>query len=139
MYSLWQSIDHQERGKAPPQAFFVPASKNSSGKPLIAVTELDPTLSYEQKIAQAVRLAAHTVHEFEHYLHSQEISFTSREQILRGEMRAWLEEFFYLMYQGDLTEWNRIEARSPYGFGIYLRNLIDKDYIEGPRDLVFRR
>ncbi|MCE9625830.1 MAG: hypothetical protein K8R69_10340 [Deltaproteobacteria bacterium] len=130
--NLWRGLPHGERDKEPPQAIFVPAHKNPGRRPLIAVTELDPNLTFDQKILRAISLAAITVHEFEHYLHAD------LDNVMISEMRSWLEETYFLMHHGELGPWYEMQETAPYGFGIYLRNLVDKDYLEGPRDVVFQ-
>jgi hypothetical protein len=117
-------------------AFYAPAIKNPDGVPLIVVQRQNPKLSPGQKVADAASLAAIVVHEFQHYLDSQTHSYFEPMERLRSEMRAWLEEIAFMVENGVMHEWNKVEPQSPYGFGVHLRNLIDKDYIEGPRDLV---
>ncbi len=139
MEALWQANKSAKNSDPAPDGIFIPGSRRDTGRPLIAIKELDPKLSREAKIARAVYLAAFTVHEFEHYRHHQELQFTQREEMLVGEMRAWLEENFYLLTQGETGEWDKASELSPYGFGIYLRNMIDRDYVRGPRDLMVGR
>lgn len=134
---IFDSLNNNEnRGKPVPTAFFATAAKNPEGVPLIVVQRQNPDLPLAQKVADAASLAAIVVHEFQHYLDSQSNSYFEPMERLRSEMRAWLEEFAFLVENGMMDEWNKVEPQSPYGFGVHLRNLIDRDYIEGPRDLV---
>lgn len=137
MDQLWKEKEGDKRFAEAPDGIFLPAADRPEGRPTIAVVQLDPALPREEKVAQAITLAAYTVHEGEHFFHFPELSFKKRSQFLRGEMRAWLEENFYLLFQGETGVWEKAKVLSPQGFGIYLRNLIDRDYLEGPRDLVW--
>lgn len=121
-------LDSSSKGEPPPQAFYVPAKKSPHGRPIIVVEALDPQLSRDMKIWQSIFLPARVVHEFEHHLHRD-----IYDDVFHSEMRAWLEETYFLMYNGELRDWREMQETSPYGFGVYLRNLVDKNYIEGPR------
>ncbi len=133
MRELWKNLPHDEQDKEPPEGLFVPAEKSPSRKPLIAITALDPDLTRDQKIVRSIALAALVVHEFEHYLHRGELN-----NVHLSEMRAWLEEYLFMMQNGQLALWHEMQETTPYGFGVYLRSLVDKDYIEGPRDVPIR-
>ncbi|HKX13348.1 MAG TPA: hypothetical protein VJP40_09360 [bacterium] len=135
--AIYDSLRNNEnRGKPVPVAFYAPAVKNPEGVPLIVVQRQNPALPLSQRVADAASLAAIVVHEFQHYLDSQTHSYFEPMERLRSEMRAWLEEIAFMVENGVMDEWNKVEPQSPYGFGVHLRNLIDRDYIEGPRDLV---
>lgn len=134
---IFDSLNNNENsGRPVPTAFFATAAKNPEGVPLIVVQRQNPGLSAAQKVADAASLAAIVVHEFQHYLDSQKNSYYEPMERLRSEMRAWLEEVAFMVENGVMDQWNKVEPQSPYGFGVHLRNLIDRDYIEGPRDLV---
>lgn len=139
MTELWLEKGGSKKFPEVPSGIFLPPDKSNTGKPYIAIQELDPELSRKDKIARAVYLAAFTVHEFEHALHYLQLDFKFRRSLLLGEMRAWLEENFYLLLQGEDSEWEEATRVSPQGFAMYLRNLVDRDYIQGPRDLVMAR
>ncbi len=121
-----------------PEGIFLPPHRSPSGRPFIGILEIDPNFSREKKISDALNLAAITVHEFEHFLHHRNLGPFTQSAQMRSEMRAWLEEYFYLLQQGETLEWNRSLNRSPEGFGVYLRKLIDLSYLKGPKDLVIR-
>ncbi len=131
---LWRTLPHDEQDREPPTGLFVPANKSPSGKPLIVISKLEPELTRDQKIVRAITLPALVVHEFEHYLHRSELT-----NVHLSEMRAWLEEYLFMMQNGNLGSWHEMQETTPYGFGVYLRNLVDKDYVEGPRDVPIRR
>jgi len=133
MRSLWKNLPHDEQDREPPTGLFVPSHKSPSRKPLIAITALDPELTRDQKIVRAIALPALVVHEFEHYLHRNELT-----NVHLSEMRSWLEEYLFMMQNGNLVSWHEMQETTPYGFGVYLRNLVDKDYVEGPRDVPVR-
>jgi len=139
MQRLWKALKKKGPLGETPSGIFLPAAKRSRGKALIAITELDPKLSRDEKILRAVYLPAFAVHEFEHFLHHGELSYKKLHELVRGEMRSWLEENYLLLQHGETAEWAKALELSPLGMGIYLRNLIDRDYIQGPRDLVFER
>ncbi|MDL1873305.1 hypothetical protein FBR05_14080 [Deltaproteobacteria bacterium PRO3] len=124
---LYVKLDPSAKEDGPVHAFYVPADRSPHGRPIIAVQALDPALSWENKIWQAITLPAQTVHEFEHHSHR------GLKDLFLSEMRAWLEETHFMMYNGDLRSWREMQETSPYGFGVFLRSLVDKTYIEGPR------
>ncbi|MCC6274004.1 MAG: hypothetical protein IT572_11120 [Deltaproteobacteria bacterium] len=124
---FYLKLDPSSKDEEPVRAFYVPANRSPHGRPIIAVEALDPTLSWDKKIWQAITLPAQTVHEFEHHSHR------GLNDLFHSEMRAWLEETHFMMYNGDLRFWREMQETSPYGFGVYLRSLVDKTYIEGPR------
>lgn len=121
-----------------PEGIFLPSHRSPTGRPHIALQEINPGFSRKKKIVESVYLAAIAVHEFEHYRHHQDLGPFSPSTQMRSEMRAWLEEHFYLMQQGEVGEWRRSRDLSPEGFGVYLRKLIDLNYLDGPKDLVVR-
>jgi len=124
---LYVKLDPSAKDEGPVHAFYVPADRSPHGRPIIAVEALDPALSWENKMWQAITLPAQTVHEFEHHSHR------GLKDLFLSEMRAWLEETHFMMYNGDLRSWREMQETSPYGFGVFLRSLVDKTYIEGPR------
>jgi hypothetical protein len=115
-------------------ALYLPASRSPTGLPYIAILQLDPRLSREEKIARAVFLAAYAVHEYDHHLHVGELDINQRGQRLKAEMRGWLEENLYLLTQGEKTVWEEAEVVSPTGFGVYLRTLIERAYLHEDND-----
>jgi len=115
-------------------ALYLPASRSPTGLPYIAILQLDPKLSREEKIARAPYLAAYAVHEYDHHRHAGELDFNQRSQRLKAEMRAWLEENLYLLTQGEKTVWDEAEIVSPNGFGVYLRSLIERQYLHEEGD-----
>ncbi len=125
--AFYLKLDPSAEGDGPVHAFYVPADRSPHGRPIIAVEALDPSLSWDKKIWQAITLPAQTVHEFEHHSHR------GLKDLFLSEMRAWLEETHFMMYNGDLRVWREMQETSPYGFGVFLRSLVDKTYIEGPR------
>ncbi|HKX11896.1 MAG TPA: hypothetical protein VJP40_01995, partial [bacterium] len=120
-------------------ALYLPASRSPTGLPYIAILQLDPKLSREEKIARAVFLTAYTVHEYEHHLHLGELDINQRGQRLVAEMRGWLEENLLLMTQGEKTVWEEAEVVSPTGFGVYLRSLIERAYLHEDHDYLQKR
>ncbi len=126
---IWSNIEHPERNQPAPHSFFVPTYRSRTGRPQLILTQLDATLTREEKIAQLPYLAARAVHEFEHYLHHSQLDFITRDHVLRSEMRSLVEEVHYLLQQGILKEWNSLESMSPYGMGMYVRNFVDEKYL----------
>ncbi len=137
----WEDYFKRRRSIRPEDAeekgHFLSAERSPTGKPLIVILELEPDLSRQDKIIRALFLAAITVHEFEHYLHDHEIDRSTPRGVLRGEMRAWLEENLFVLQQGEPGVWRAAEQVSPDGFGIYLRKSIDFDYLGGPKGFIF--
>jgi hypothetical protein len=125
MEELWGSTDHGEKDRAAPYAFYVPASKSVTSKPLIAVRELDP--SEENKPAHAVYLPARVSNEYQHHLDLQEFPFDSRRGLPMTERRGRLAELHFLIAHGYFGEWRTMEDLSPYGLGLYLRTEIEQD------------
>ncbi|HKY62803.1 MAG TPA: hypothetical protein VJR29_05220 [bacterium] len=115
-------------------ALYLPASRSPTGRPYIAILELDPRLSREQKIARALFLAGYVVHEYDHHLHSPQFNIRKRGDRLKLEMRGWLEENLYLLTQGEKSVWEDAELYSPTGFGVYLRTHIERQYLHEDRD-----
>lgn len=124
---LYVKLDPSAKDEGPVYAFYVPANRSPHGRPIIAVEALDPAMAWDKKILQAITLPAQTVHEFEHHSHR------GLNDLFLSEMRAWLEEIHFMMFNGDLRFWREMQEISPYGFGVYLRSLVDKTYLEGPR------
>ncbi len=133
---LWKSLPHAGKDLAAPKAFFIDPDRSPLGIPLIALRELDPALSPEEKARQAVNLGGRVTHEYEHFLHHRELSFNTRAGRLRAEMRALLEELHYYLAHGYVGEWERVQQLSPYGLGMYLRNRVEQDYLVGSPDLI---
>lgn len=129
--AFFHRLDPASKDEDPPRAFYVPANKSPHKRPIIVVESLDPNLEWKDTIWQAIFLPAQTVHEFEHHLHHGELA----NDVFLSEMRAWIEEIYFLMYNGDLRTWREMQETSPYGFGVYLRNLVDRTYFDGPRDI----
>lgn len=120
-------------------ALYIPASRSPNGRPFIAILQLDPSLSREDKVARAAYLAAYAVHEYDHHRHAGELNFGQRSQRLKAELRAWLEENLYLLTQGEKAVWEESEIVSPQGFALYLRSLIEQRYLQEDSDLLQKR
>jgi hypothetical protein len=129
MRNLMQGIRPGVAFNSVHDALYLPAKLSPTGLPYIAILQLDPALSREEKIARAPYLAAYAVHEFDHHRYSGEIDFSQRSQRLKAELRAWLEENLYLLTQGDKSVWDEAEVLSPEGFAVYLRTRIEQHYL----------
>lgn len=136
MQALWESLDHADRALSAPKAFFADAKKTKTGRPLIAIRELDPDLSREEKARMAVLLGGRAVHEFEHYLHHKELTFNSRPGVLKAEMRSNVEEMLYYLAHGYLPKFEEMQRLSPYGIGIFYRNAVEHEYLEDLPDFI---
>ncbi|HEX5035351.1 MAG TPA: hypothetical protein VFW62_12805, partial [bacterium] len=134
MEMLMQALHPGQKIGKPHDALYLPASRSPTGRPYIAILELDPLLSREQKIARAHFLTGYVVHEYDHHLHSPQFNIRKRGDRLKLEMRGWLEENLYLLTQGEKSVWEDAELYSPTGFGVYLRTHIERQYLHEDRD-----
>lgn len=133
MQELWSRQEQSAVSKIPALSLFIPQSKSATGRPTVALTRASAFLNPEERARQALRLASWAVHEFEHYMHHQTLPFQVPAGLLRAEMRASLEELFFLVQNGELAEWNRIRPMASQGLGIYLRSRVEEDYLGEPR------
>lgn len=133
MQELWLRQEQSRVSKDPALSLFLPAAKSATGRPTVAVVAPASSLTLEEKAHHALRVSGWAVHEFEHYSHHRALPFQDAAGLLRAEMRASLEELYYLLKNGELAEWEKVRPLASQGLGIYLRSRVEQDYLGEPR------